>query len=368
MPPPLKYTAVADLLQRRIEHGDYALTEIPSERKLAVETCVAYRTLRRAVQQLMDGGLLTRSANGRLMRNPGAGTRRLQVAFLTCATPAAGLSEIYLAVQRLCARQQVALRPVTYVHWDDRIIQDTLTGFDGVFMTISLPGPIPDRVVRRLQQSPHPVAVIGRDLSAWGIPSLCPIPPVMVQRLLDHLEALGHRHIDCLSTQPASTTTEQRIQQWRLWLSVHGGNGRLHGGPAQPQERPHELAHAAVARLLRGGARRPHAIFCTDVWAAVGAMRAVHDAGIPVGPGLSVCAVNGEGLGRFLCPSLTTLEPGDLTPGLSLCLDWMDRGGRGWIGPLLVPPPGVRVVPGGSTACLAPLSTCTSQAVSIQWN
>jgi hypothetical protein len=43
-------------------------------------------------------------------------------------------------------------------------------------------------------------------------------------------------------------------------------------------------------------------------------------------------------LGRYLVPSLTAIEMPDLVPQLTLCAQWMIRGGTGWIGPLLMQP------------------------------
>lgn len=345
-----KYLAVADLLRKRLEHGDYSLTEIPAERKLAAETNVAYKTIRRAIQQLIDEGFLTRRDNGRLIRNQeNGGVHRMQIAFLAYAATSADLNEICMVMERVCKQHHATLRPVTYVHWDDTIIQDTLDGFDGVVMAL-LPGEVPAQVIERLRRSPHPVVVVEHDLSPLGIPSLCPFPPEMVQRLLDHLEKLGHRQIDCLNTQPMDPIVAERIQQWQIWLKMHGFEGRLYNHPVQSYEHPHEMARSVVHNLLKSGEPRAGALLCTTVWTAVGAMRAFHDHGLRVGTDVSVCAINGEGMGDFLCPSLTALEPGDLAPSLAVCLDWMERGGKGWIGPLLLQSAGIRVVSRESTA------------------
>ena len=49
MPSQAKYTEVMSVIERRIRAGDYLLSSIPGERKIAEETGVSYMTARRAV-------------------------------------------------------------------------------------------------------------------------------------------------------------------------------------------------------------------------------------------------------------------------------------------------------------------------------
>ena len=64
--------------------------------------------------------------------------------------------------------------------------------------------------------------------------------------------------------------------------------------------------------------------------AAGGARRAAaaSDEGIEIGKDLSVCTVDSEGLGRFLCPSITSFERPNAAPFLSVCFDWIADGGE----------------------------------------
>lgn len=340
---------VAELIRKRLEHGDYSLTDIPAERTLALEHHVAYKTLRRAVQMLIDEGLLVRRANGRLARNPKNGKgRRPQIAFLMPAFSSPVINEWCMAAERVCNKHHAVLRPVTYVHWDDTIIRNTLNGFDGIFL-YPASDPMSDRIITRLKQSRHPVVVLELDVSAAGIPSLCAVPPESIQLLLDHLAALGHRQVDCLNTQPMSPEVELRILQWQIWLAAHGVKGRLLNHPVPSYERAHDMARQAILKELDQGEPLAGAMICTTLWSAVGAMRAFHERKIRIGNEISVTAVNGEGVADCLCPSLTALEPGDLTPTLSVCLDWMTGGGKAWVGPLRVQVPGTRVAPREST-------------------
>ena len=47
-----KYSQIADLLERRIRHGDYLLKEMPSGRALAAELGVGHTVVRGAIDLL----------------------------------------------------------------------------------------------------------------------------------------------------------------------------------------------------------------------------------------------------------------------------------------------------------------------------
>ena len=66
-------------------------------------------------------------------------------------------------------------------------------------------------------------------------------------------------------------------------------------------------------------------------------MRACYEAGIKVGRDLSVCAVNDEGLGAYLTPSLTCLQSLPRATYLRRALGWMLSKEK-WDGPLLLQP------------------------------
>jgi hypothetical protein len=108
-------------------------------------------------------------------------------------------------------------------------------------------------------------------------------------------------------------------------------------------------AYAEVRRLLGSNALDATALYCTAVWSALGAMRAIRDHGLVVGRDVSVCCINDEGLGEWQNPKLTSLRPSDVTSLLAPCIDWIAQRGRGWIGPKLLAPRQVPLYEGQST-------------------
>lgn len=345
-----KYKAIAKLVEKRIYHGDYNLKPIPSERELAQENGVASGTARLALRHLVDLGVLEPKDNGRLSiaKTVEQGNTKMQIAFLATAFPSNDVANWQLAIDRASADYSVNIRPVYYVHPNDPVIQDTIDGFDAVFLIPELD--VTERIIKICQNAKCPLVVVGGDWSRFGIPSVCTTVPEFSYQMLDYLKNLGHERIDCLNVNLWSTQIpQQRIKAWQRWLEVHRCEGELINDPVQPFEWGIERARVAIKEKIESGKLKSTAIFCTGEHAAVGSMRAAVECGLEVGRDISVCEINNEGLAKYLNPTLTSFEIIDASPYLSVCLDWMSRGGGEWIGPLLVKPTNPVMFKGEST-------------------
>jgi len=343
-----KSNQLSSLLKKRIINGDYALKVLPPERQLAKENNVSHMTARRAVQTLLDDGILVRNISGRLSvnRDRDSETNSLKFAFLLpdFETPA---SNPYRRALDQVSDEFGKVRPVYYLHWDDPLISDALEGFDGIFLLPSSE-PMPPSVMMRFAKSKHPVVAVSQDLTAYGIPSIYLMPPIFVQRLLDHLEEQGCRRIGCLNVQPHDVIVERRIEQWQLWMAAHHFEGPLLDEPVEPYGDTFASAYDYTRRLIASGKLDVEALLCITAGAAVAAVRAMHDAGVRPGPDIAVCSVVGENIAAYTVPSITTLEQSDPAPYMLKCLNYMSSGGP-WIGPLLMQPAEVHLLVREST-------------------
>jgi DNA-binding LacI/PurR family transcriptional regulator len=187
--------------------------------------------------------------------------------------------------------------------------------------------------------------VLDQDETAGGLPSVVLFPPAEEVRLLEHLADHGHKRIDCINTQSRDGVIQDRIETWRQFIDRNGLSGQLR---SQPIFEPIEGAYRLVKDLLHEGRPLGTAQFCTTGPAAIGAMRALHEAKLEIGQDVSVCAVNDEGLGRYLLKSLTALESPPRALYLRQAVQWM-FGDADWEGPLLVQPRQVHLFVGEST-------------------
>ena len=326
-------------LRSRVAHGYYALRPLSSERQLAAECGVSYMTARRAIQELIQDGLIRRGANGRLEinRSQNHDTPFLSVALLRPASRAHHTDIYGVSLNRVMAAHAGSIRSVEYVDWDDPLIANVLQGFDGAFV-IPNSEPVPPVLVERFQNSERPVVVLGMDLSHQGIPSITNIPPASIQLLLNHLEAAGCKRIACLNIQPHDNEIQERINQWRVWIVTHRYPEFLIDYPAAPYSSAFIQAYQHIWKLLKSGEFAADSLLCTTTSAAMGAMRALHEAGIWPGLDVAVCAMDGEDIGQFCIPSLTAIVEPDPTQYIRFCVERMIAGGGAWKGPLQMQP------------------------------
>jgi len=361
-----KFARVSALLERRVRHGDYLLKDFPTDRQLAAEFGVDTRTARKAVAKLIDAGLLVRQANGRpaICRVAHREVGTLRIAMLSVAYPSPYTWRWMRVIGEAAAARGWMFRPVTYTHVEDPVVADTLDGFDGVFF--GLPGVDPtEHLLRTVTRPGRPVVFLDADLSAHGLPSLwLSAPSHAADRLMAHLEGLGHQRVACLNTQPHNAVTDARIAAWRAWSEERGMAGALIDEPVEsfgsPVERAYQTARAALCdgRAGLGGAT---ALLCCTAAAAKGVYRAAHECGLRIGPDLAVCAADdGAGDAPFFVPSLTSIRDPDPTPYVEQCLDWLAAGGQDWRGPLLTQPADVPLFVGESTAAGGATTTTTA--------
>lgn len=340
MPPNPKYLEVMDIIWRRIEAGDYLLNDLPGERKLAADTGVSYMTARKAVLAMIQEGKLARETNGKLYVDPSCRWRksRLDVVFLYPAYPSDHLNHCRLVVTEAANQYDVAIRPVQYVHWDDPIVWEALSGADGVLLIPSTE-PIPDHVTDRFIDKRSRLVVFDGDWSHHGIPSIRLFPTSHIEALFEHVYRLGHRRIDFLNSQGHNEEINRRVGQWQEWSLRRGVEGKIWDEPAPPFTDPTPFAYRLAKRLLRAWNEKtgPTAVICASQPAAIATMRACYEQGLGVGHELSIVSINTVN-GRYLCPSLAGLEMPDIAPIMEQVFDAFSHPSGNWDGLVLLEP------------------------------
>ena len=123
-----------------------------------------------------------------------------------------------------------------------------------------------------------------------------------------HLIESGRRRVAAIGVQPGQcySTPRQRMAGYREALTEAG----IEPDARYVQEAPHyrrEDGYMATEQLLSLG-DRPDAIFCFSDLLAMGAIRAIFDAGLSVPEDVAVIGIDDIEEGRFARPSLSTVS------------------------------------------------------------
>ncbi len=117
-----------------------------------------------------------------------------------------------------------------------------------------------------------------------------------------HLVSLGHTRIAGLLGHEPYRSSQMRKRGWLSALKA----ARLSPGPHCHTEWTPEGGYVATKRLLKQGAQKFTAIFAANDLIALGAMLALHEAGIDVPGEVSVVGFDNMPESRFFFPPLTT--------------------------------------------------------------
>lgn len=155
---------------------------------------------------------------------------------------------------------------------------------------------------------PFPVVSVSGHQRMEGVTNIELNHDTASELALTHLLQLGHRHIAFIKGQSFSSDTEIRWESIgrvakRLGIEVRPELvAQLQGDSPSP-----EVGYSAVAQLLQG-TRDFSAIFSFNDVSAIGAIRALHDAGLRVPDDISVVGFDDIYGAAFHTPALTTIR------------------------------------------------------------
>jgi DNA-binding LacI/PurR family transcriptional regulator len=159
------------------------------------------------------------------------------------------------------------------------------------------------------RQDATPIVLLGEHAGAPPVDHVVIDNVGAAQEAVEHLLAGGRADIAALGVQPAlgNETAHQRQLGYRRALSVAGQAWRANReAPVTSLHRAE--GHRAMSELLATG-DRPDAVFCFSDQLALGALRAVVDAGLRVPEDIALVGFDDIEDGRYSIPTLTTIAP-----------------------------------------------------------
>lgn len=154
-----------------------------------------------------------------------------------------------------------------------------------------------------------PVVLLGERVSDVRLDHVAIDNVAAAREAVGHLAATGRRRIAAIGAQDheSAKTAHQRLAGYRQALERAGlayTTDLVVGA-----DEWHRSAGADAARRLLTLERPPDAVFCFNDLLALGAMRAMHEAGVAVPRDIAIVGFDDIEDGRFSTPSLTTVAP-----------------------------------------------------------
>lgn len=150
-----------------------------------------------------------------------------------------------------------------------------------------------------------PLVIINRQLTIESVPSFGLDQAQLATIAMQHLLDLGHQNIACITSPLNSETGRLRYTVYQQMLARHAieqqsawvaeGNNTLESG------------YTAAQQLLHQGGKFSAIFACNDDM-AIGAIRALHDAGLAVPQTISVIGIDNEPAAAYAIPSLSTVS------------------------------------------------------------
>jgi len=308
-----KYAAVADTLRREIEDGAWAEGEqIQSEQVIAKRFGVAYMTARQAVSSLVAEGVLERIAR----KGTFVAAARPDAPSLTISQNPDRLKFVLLIEGGKTSLDPYYLPPIigafeeevkAYGHdvsiYDySRAILDGLISREALVCCVLLSEP-EVLYANLLRERGNRVFAINRCRAGGGVFFVAPDNVGGAEAAVEHLIGLGHRRIGFVRGLPENIDGADRRQGYLQAMRRHG----LNPGPEDGDHFVEVIGHEAAQRML-ALPEPPTAIFCASDLSAIGAMKAVAEAGLSVPHDVSVVGFGDFPVARFLHPGLTTVR------------------------------------------------------------
>jgi LacI family transcriptional regulator len=121
-----------------------------------------------------------------------------------------------------------------------------------------------------------------------------------------HLLESGHRDIAIIKGPAEARDARERIRGYRAAMAEYGiddTSGFEHQG-----EYTQEAGYLATRSLLMADPPRPTALVCANDYCAMGALRALNEAGVAIPGEMAVAGFDGISSGQYTQPSLTSVK------------------------------------------------------------
>ena len=300
-----KYILVEDHIKKAIKQK-LIVDKLPGERSLAKELGFSYMTIRKAIDNLVNEGVLYKvPTKGTYVADPTARKQKTRtIGYFLDSSIKSGLSSpyyslIFNALERTAADQGYSL--VYFTDTDHSKLINTLKKLDGVIASCFY------RIENVIQSIKDvvPVVVIDNSAADKSIPSVI-IDNFSAQvQAVDYLCSLGHRQIGFMTGLEDSDVGKNRYEGYKSGLAKHSisiseklvfrGDYSFKSG-------------IDGANYFLDLDNQPTALMCANDSMALGAMNRLHETGLQTPGDMSIIGFDDIEVASQIIPPLTTVS------------------------------------------------------------
>lgn len=300
-----KYVLVEDHIRRQIKENKI-IDKLPGERALASEFGFSYMTIRKAVDNLVNEGLLYKiPTKGTYVADRKARKVKTRtIGYFLDSRIAGGLSSPYYSMMFNAIEKQASSHGYSLVYFTDSSessLEKVLQRMDGVIASCFL------RIENLVQEikSAVPVVAIDNSVADKTIPSVIIDNFNAEVETVDYLCSLGHRRIAFMTGLEDSDVGKNRYEGYKSGLIKQGvtldpalvfrGNYTFGSG-------------VSGVEYFFSLEPRPTAIICANDSMALGALNKLYQMGLEVPDDISIVGFDDIEIARQITPPLTTVS------------------------------------------------------------
>ena len=308
-----KYLQIANLIEIRINRGDYPEGYLPGLRKLGNELGANYLTVRQALHNLCNKGILKASNNKKfeIIAQYDKGDNIKIASIMPIGSVGSLFPEL---VNYTLQNSKTTLKRFFYSSYEDGIIPEVIDGdFDIIFYLID-PQKISKLFMDKLQKNRNKVVSLTFDYTSLGIRLLAEADiESSINRLLKHISESGHKRIDILAVAHDNEIINNRVDICERSADNYGLIHTCTRRIVPEFFNEFKYARQTTTDLYSDG-MKPDAIFVPTVPAAMAVQRILKDLGYTPGIDCSLVSCEDYEFARNCIPSITVSHTPPIGP------------------------------------------------------
>ncbi len=298
-----KYVLVEEHIKRGIKQK-LIVGKLPGERRLAKELGFSYMTVRKAIENLVNQGLLYKiPTKGTYVTDRKKAKKQTRnIGYFLDSSIFAGISSPYYSLIFHALEKEVTAKGYSLVYFSELKkgnIHETIDKLDGVIASCF---PRVENIIHEINDI-LPVVVIDNSSVDKSIPSIIIDNFNAIRNSFDYLISLGHRRIGFISGLEDSNVSNDRLEGYLNRLKHHRikyDNALVYKGNFS-----YESGTKAAEYYLQLR-QAPTAIICANDSMALGAIKMIHQAGFNVPEDISIIGFDDIKVASQIYPALTT--------------------------------------------------------------